>query len=66
MKKIDLSETRLGFSNKPFSSLIKDHLDTLTQETRIQAMISISSLLPENARPLVKDFLNRWNMLEVH
>ncbi len=61
MQKINLEELRQGFQGKPFCELVKHHLDRQKQDTRILGIQGIVEMLPEEARPLVQPFINRWN-----
>ncbi len=61
MQRINLEEVRQGFQGKPFSKLIEYHLQRQKQNARIRDLQGTIQLLPEEARPLVESFIDRWN-----
>lgn len=61
-QRINFEEIRQGFQGKPFCKLVKHHLDSLKQDTRILGIKGTFEMLPEEAKPLVEPFIDRWNI----
>lgn len=61
MRSINLKEIQVGYQGTPFYKLVKHHLSRQNQEERIQGLQGIIEILPDNAKSLVNQFIDRWN-----
>jgi len=61
MKPVNLAELRAQFKGKRFCELVSHHLRRLSQAQRTQGVQGTVALLPEAARGLAEQFIDRWN-----
>ena len=61
MEAIDLQQLGEGYRGKPLRELIEYHMRRMGQKQRINAVLGTVELLPSAARPLVEEFIDRWN-----
>jgi len=61
VQKINLEEIRQGFRGRPFCKLVEHHLYRQKQDDRIRGIHGTVEMLPEEAKPLVESFIDRWN-----
>ncbi|MFQ5688414.1 MAG: hypothetical protein ACE5GV_17340 [Candidatus Scalindua sp.] len=61
MEKIDLGKLKERYCGEPFHKLVEYHLKRQKQDTRISGLHGTIQLLPESARSLVEEFIDRWN-----
>jgi hypothetical protein len=59
---INLSELRAGAKGRPFFQLIEHHLNSQSQDQRIQGINGTIAMLPEEAKGLIEGFIDRWNL----
>jgi hypothetical protein len=62
MKPINLTELRAQFTGTRFCQLVHHHLRRQSQGQRTQGVQGTAALLPEAARSLAEEFIDRWNI----
>ena len=62
MQAINLKEIRHGFQGRPLCKLVQHHLLRQNQEERIRAIQGSIEMLPDETKPLVEQFIDRWNV----
>lgn len=62
MKPVNLSELRAGFAGRRFCQLVRHHLRRQSQDERSLAIRGTVAQLPESARDLAEEFIDRWNV----
>ena len=59
---INLSDLREGVEGRPFCQLIEHHLNSQSQDQRIQGINGTIAMLPQEAKGLIEGFIDRWNL----
>lgn len=62
LKSTNLSEMRTVFVGDPFYKLVEHHLNQQSQDQRIKTINATIGMLPGEARELVVEFIDRWNL----
>lgn len=61
MKAVNLCLLREQYRGTRFCQLVQHHLRRQSQNQRIQGLKGLVAMLPESARGLVEEFIDRWN-----
>ena len=61
MRSINLPELRAQFAGTRFCELVQHHLRRQSEHERIHGLQGTIALLPEAARDLAEEFIDRWN-----
>jgi hypothetical protein len=62
MRLINLDELREQYRGTRFAQLVQHQLNHQSQDQRINGIRGTIAMLPEQARPLVEGFIDRWNV----
>ncbi|OGW66586.1 MAG: hypothetical protein A3H49_07970 [Nitrospirae bacterium RIFCSPLOWO2_02_FULL_62_14] len=62
MNPVNLEELREQFRGTCFSQLVQHYLNRQSQDQRIDGIRATIETLPERARPLAEEFIDRWNV----
>lgn len=61
MGSVNLAELRAQFTGTRFCQLVQHHLRRQSQSERTQGVLRTIASLPETARTLAEEFIDRWN-----